>query len=261
MVRAQLVLAAILVLASLVVRGIESTPPAPPAVDPDSGPVVQEPMQLLLPGAVARLDEMDPLVEADVLPRWVAARETVAALEDCPDLADWLAGDEGRSIELLLGELARSEAGGDGLAGIALVVAIARRTEWEPGVFGGSEHAERLGGLLQEWLDGHADASVDDPLLYEPALAAAVLYGSVMHRAFEGGWFGDSDASLERARGFLERLIGARAERPSDFGLALKARYPAALPEDGDGGDEDEFLEGFAEERELLFPDLDGECD
>lgn len=204
--------------------------------------------------------ELDALVSESLRGRWSQVRRAVLDTVGCPSLSQWMGRREGQRLEQLLGELAVGERD-DAYCAIVLLFQLARRTSWDPGVFGGSEDAERLGQLLGNWLATWAEPAAADPLLREPALAAAVAYGGIMHAAFEGNFFSSSPSSLERARRFLATLVGEPGRNLTDFGAALGSRYPNALSGALAGGRSGAVLSGFAEEMRLWFPDLNGDCD
>lgn len=246
---------ALLVLA-VAVRGCEHGAPARPAPRPAESRELPAPLQLLDAAGAARMAELDEAVSPTQRAAWSDSRAALDRLERCPKLLKWIALPEGQRLERLLPAL---EAGSreEALGALALVFRVAGRTRWEPGMFGGAAGAERLGGLLQDWLEAWAARGVEDPLLYEPTLAAVLLYGRVMQAAFESGLFGDSERSLERARGCLARLCHTPSGLRTRLAIALEDRYPGALDPTLEGED---FLEGLADEAALLFPDHDGEC-
>jgi hypothetical protein len=248
--------AGLLFAAALAVRGIEAVPPPPPEDAVPSRPQVQAPMQFLSGGAAQRVGELDPWVSEEWRPIWKASRNVVFHIEGCPELLGWMEGSEGLRVERLLEGL-RKGSREDALAALALIFQLARATDWAPGLRGRTQNAEKLAGLLAPWLRRWGDASADDPLLHEPALAAALVYGRVMRVAWRAPMVGNDQASYERAAAFLTELcgLGARERRP--FGAALQARYARAFallegPEDR--------LRGLSEEAAVLFPDLRG-CD
>jgi len=252
----QAVLAVALLVLAVAVRGCEHGAPARPQPAPGDLDELPEPLQLLGAAGAGRMAELDAVVASAQRAAWVDTRAALDRLEGCPKLLKWIARPEGQRLERLLTALetgSRQEA----LGALALIFRVAGRTEWEPGMFGGAAGAERLGGLLQDWLEVWAAKGVDDPLLYEPTLAAVLLYGRVMNAAFESGLFGDSERSLERARACLARLCTTPGGLRTPLAIALEDRYPGAL----DLALEDEgILEGLADEAALLFPDHDGEC-
>lgn len=245
----------LLLVAGIAVRGIEAERALTPE-ERGEAPSVSEPMQLLGAGAQLRVAELDALVAEERRGEWVELRRALFELDGCPALVGWLDGPEGQRLERLHGELARGTSE-EGLAALVLVFELARATEWSPGFFGRAQHAERLGALLAEWLRTRADASVDDPLLHDPATAATVLYARVMRSAYRAPMVGRNDAAHERARRFFDELCGLPGGR-SRFGRALQARFARAtgmLAEDGD------FLAGFEDEAAVLFPAITGSCD
>lgn len=242
---------------SVWVRGIEVAAPPPPEDRPVDEPHIEEPMQLVAPGARHRREELEAFVSEAHRAAWRESAAVVFSLEGCPWLRPWLEGPEGQRCEQLLERL-RAGTRDDALAALALVFELARSTRWRPS-WGHAEHAERLGGLLQEWLRAWAERSADDPVLHQPAMAAALFYGSVMRKAWNAPTFGYNRSSLERARAFLAELVGAGSER-ARFGRALQARYPRAFA----AFDDDEpaaVLRAFSEESALLFPTAEGDCE
>jgi hypothetical protein len=248
-----------LCLAAVLVRGVEATPPAPPAppvVEPGEGPHIASPGQLLRAAGLARLGEVEAFLDGELLEGWRAATAALGAIEGCPELGAWLATPAGLELERLVAELTRGSSE-EALGALALVFQLAARTEWQPGVLGGPEHAEELGGLLGAWLDARGLDAMDDGLLYEPALGAVLLYARAMRAAHEDGWFGNSGRSLERARALVARLSEGPGETRSALAVAVEAAYPRALPRSLES---DGFLDALAEESALAFPELDGEC-
>lgn len=216
-----------------------------------------EPLQFLLGGASLRIAELDEHVAEARRARWVSMRETVVGLKGCPRLGEWLDTVDGLEFEQLGAELVRGSSE-ESLAALSLLVALARRTEWEPGFLGGGADAGRLGGLVAEWLIARADGSLDDALLYEPALSAVVIYSRAMRTAYQAPAFGRDDAAYDRARSTLERLIGIDEQKRTNFGAAVQARYGRATSLlEGEG----DFLLGFDQEARVTFKDLDGECE
>ncbi|TDJ68790.1 MAG: hypothetical protein E2O39_12685 [Planctomycetota bacterium] len=251
--------AIVLALGAILVRGI--APPRSGLQDARwrSGAHLEQPLQLLSAGAIHRRGELDERVSAELAGAWREARDLAFGLEGCPALRDWLEEQDGQRVELLVGQL-RDGGPGDALAALTIVFQVARATKWTPGFPAHAEHAERLGGLLADWLARWGEAGVAEPGLHEAALVAALFYGRVMGVAWSAPAFGYNAASLDRARRFLLELTGAGAGGRTRFGQALQARYGrafAALQAD----EEDAFFAAFAEECALLLPDLDGTCD
>lgn len=247
----------LLLVAGAWVRGVTVEKPLPPEERPDVVLSINEPMQLLTSGAHLRIDEADEVVREPVLADWRHVRDAVFSLEGCPEFSEWIAGEDGQACERLLASLRRGTPE-EALAGLSLLFELARRTQWETGAFAGSQDAEQLANHLAEWLRLRGDASVEDPTLYEPAMAAMILYGRAMRLAYRAPMFGVKDSALERARSFVRELTGAPNDRRTEFGVALQARFSRAM---GLVSNESDPLLGFEEDAEVLFPDLDGACE
>ncbi len=245
-----------LLVAAVVVRGIPGARPAAPEDKPDGPEALGEPMQFLSSGASRRMRELAPRIDPARSADWNATWRLPFELQGCPRLMEWLNGPDGLRMERLIGELRRGSRD-ESLAALALLVQLARSTDWAPGLMAHTEHAERLGGLLQDWLRVWAPKSAEDAQLLEPALAAALLYGRVMRMAYLAPTFGRADAPYDRARLFLDEISGARSGRRTAFGERLAARYPRAWTTLDQKSD---FLSGSSEEARLLFPEIDGEC-
>lgn len=248
--------ASLLLVAAIVVRGIAPDRVVLPKDVVEHESRITEPMQLLARGARLRAGDLDALVDARRAAAFRASRELLFALESCPPLLEWIDGAEGQKLEHLLTDL-RSGSREEAFAALALVFQLARATEWKPGLRAHSEHAERLGGLLQDWLRVWGEPSAKDPLLSEPALAAALVYGRVMRIAWRAPVVGYKQAAYDRSLTFLSELTGVPTGRRTAFGEALQARFPRAAS--GLLADKD-ALAGFEEECAALFPDLVGEC-
>ncbi len=255
---AALVASAIVLLATAVaVRGIEPARMALPkdVVEADR-PKIAEPMQLLASGAKLRAPELDVLVAPAHKNEFKASRQTIFRLDGCPPLVEWIDGPDGQSFERTLSDL-RGGTRDEAFACLALIFELARATQWRPGMLARSQHAERLGGMLQEWLRVWAERGARDPLLAEPALAATLVYGHVMRTAWRAPIVGYNAAPYDRSSAFLAELTGIPAGHETALGDALQARYARAaarLHSDKD------MLSGLEEECSVLFPDLTGEC-
>jgi hypothetical protein len=249
-------LALALCAAAVWARGIEAPARAAPLEAGPGRPRIQAPMQFLSAGARERVAELDPFVDEEWGAIWRATREVVFHLEGCPRLLQWMQGTEGlRAERLLLGLRSGSEE--DALAALALVFELARGTDWAPGLRGQAEHAEKLGAMLQAWLEAWGERGVEDALLQEPALAAGLVYGAVMRIAWRAPMVGHNEAPHARALAFLDGLCGLGARARAAYGRALQARYPRAWAVLE--GREDR-LRGLMEEAALLFPDVQGDC-
>lgn len=255
-------LSCVLFAAALAVRML--TPgPARRAEDRElgSGPQVMEPMQFLSRGARLRVAELDLHVRPELQAEWNAVRSQLFALRGCPRTIDWLDGAEGQRCERLLQAL-RGGNRAEALAGLTLIFQVARASAWTAGLRGDARSAERLGGLLQEWLRTEGIAGTEDPVLSQPTLAAVLLYGRVMRVAWRAPVLGHVEAAQLRARQFLGELCGVTGRRTA-IGLALELRFARAMQcfaGQGAAGQDDVLL-GFDEECELLFPGLRGGCE
>jgi len=246
----------VLLIGALVVRAWQPQRTFGPSAE-EAALRLPEPLQFLLGGANLRIAELDEHVAESRRDRWVAMREAVYALQDCPRFGAWLDTVDGLEFEQLSAELVRGSSE-EALASLSLLVALSRRTEWDSGFLGGGEDAGRFGGLIAEWLNARADGSLEDALLYEPALSAVVIYGRAMRIAYQAPAFGRDDAAYDRARSTLERLVGISEQKRTNFGAAVQARYGRATSLlEGDG----DFLLGFDQEARVSFKDLDGECE
>jgi hypothetical protein len=254
---AALIAGAVLLLAAAVaVRGIEPARMVLPKDAAEDRPKIAEPMQLLASGARLRAPELDALVEAPRRSTFQASRRTLFGLADCPPLVEWIDGPDGQAFERTLSDL-RAGTREEAFASIALIFELARATQWRPGVLAHSQHAERLGALLQDWLRVWGDGSARDSLLSEPALAATLLYGHVMRTAWRAPIVGYNAAPYERSTAFLAELTGIPGGRQTALGDALQSRYARAA---GRLHADKDVLSGLEEECTVLFPDLTGEC-
>jgi hypothetical protein len=254
--RAALVLAGLLLLFALVVRGAKPAAIVRPEDAPTEEVRIQQPRQLLARGAALRVAELDRWVSPAELAEWKAVRGSVFALKDCPATMDWLDGGEGQRFERCVAAL-RGGTREDALASLVLVFQLARASDWEPGIRGRTQHAERLGALLEGWLRSWSARSAQDPLLVEPALSALLLYGRAMRVAWRAPLVGYNTSPYARAKALLEEIAGEGSHR-SAFGQALQARHPAAAlglssPRD--------VLAGLEEECAVLYPRLVGDCE
>lgn len=255
----QSLLAASLVLfvAAIAVRAVRPARVVLPEDVVESRPKIAEPMQLLSRGARLRVTELDAWIAPERKAAFKAGRQSVFGLQDCPPLLDWIDGIEGQSLERLLADL-RVDSREEAFSALALTFQLARSARWAPGILGRTQHAERLGGLLQDWLRVWGEKSAKDPLLAEPALSAALLYGRVMRTAWRAPVVGYNRAPYDRAVAFLTELTGIPGDRRTDLGEALQARHPRAVTKLMSPTD---ALAGLEEEAAVLFPDLAGECE
>lgn len=252
-------LAGVLLIGAVAVRGIAPSrvvSPKDAPVDAEK-PRLKEPMQLLGPRADLRAAELGAFVTPARAASFSELRKKLFAPRACPPLLEFANSAEGQRFERVFGEL-RNGSEHDGLAALVLLLRVARTTEWKPGLLGKTEHAEKLGAWLQDWLRTWAEPSASDPLLAEPAQLAVLVYGNAMRLAWDAPVVGHRAAPYERATQFLGEIVGVPPARRTKFGEALQTRFPRAMtrlfaPEDA--------LAGLAEECRVLQPDLDGECD
>jgi len=245
----------------VVAIGVRGVPPAKSVAPQDvieEGPRIVEPMQFLGSGAKLRAAELDEWIAADRRARFKALRDLVFHLDGCPPLLEWIASMDGQRLERLLGEL-RTGTREEALAGLTLLYQVARATEWKPGVMTTTPQApaERLGSLFQDWLRTWGEKSATDPLLSEPAVATALVYGRVMYVAQNAPVIGTLQAPLDRARTFLNELLQTGPSRRSPLGELVQSRHGSALSR---FVGTDDPLSGFASDALTMFPDLKGNC-
>jgi hypothetical protein len=248
--------AALLIAVAVGLRGVEPKRVVLPRDRVDERRVLADPMQLLGPAAGMRASELDALVSEARRADFVAVRGRLFSLRSCPELVTWANTPDGQRFERLLNAL-RGGTKEDAFAAIVLLFRVARACEWKPGLLARTEHAEKLGAWLQDWLRSWGEAGVEDPLLSDASLSAALLYGKVMHVAWTAPLVGHNPAPYERALTFLNELLGVPPARRTKLGEALQARFPRTVnrltvTEDA--------LRGFVEECSALHPDLLGEC-
>lgn len=241
-----------MLVATLFLRGIRAEPPPRPEDEPTTETVFAEPMQVLAVGGGLRIRELAELLQGQPRQSWTRAARAVFAIDSCPNVIEWLQSADGQDTERVIGELRRGDSA-EALASLALIVQMTRRVKWS----GRIPYAERLAGLLQEWLRLWAQPSTTDALLHEPALAAFLVYGRLMRTAYDMPTFGYSHAPYERARAFVDELTGAHTSRRTAFGESLHDAYPRAFEQIVDSKD---FLRGCNEEAKLLYPELKGKC-
>jgi hypothetical protein len=241
--------------------GVRAIPP-PRALDPrdvvEEGPRIQEPMQLLGPGAAARAPELDPWVAEARRKRFAELRQVLFRLASCPDAVEWLDSAQGQRLERLLGEL-RAGTREEALAALALLMRLARATDWEPGLLESAAEAdaERIAALYADWLRVWGEPGARDPLLAEPVRAAVLVYALLVETARESPVIGTNAASGERGVALIESLARFDSLSRTALGEALQANHPAAVRRFVDSG---ERLAGFAAEARTLYPDLKGDC-
>lgn len=241
---------------AVAVRGIPGKLEAPPDQRaPEAGELV-EPMQFLAAGATERLDELAPRIQLERRKAWQDISPLAFDLLECPSLVEWLDSEDGQRTERLIATL-RHGSREEAFASLVLLFQVARATQWDPGFLARTQNAERLGDLLRDWLRVWAEPAAKDPLLYEPAIAATLLYGRAMRTAYNAPALRRLDAPFERARTFLAQLTGFDGDAPTPFGRALEERHPLAMDTLRTKKD---ALKVLHDEAEVLFSDIDGEC-
>ncbi len=241
---------------AVAVRSLEPAPPSFPEDAPGSTGRIREPMQLLGAGARIRIAELGAGVAPEHRRLWESAFPALFALEGCPRLQEWLETGEGQRVEQLIDAL-RRDSPQAALGGLALIFQLARVTDWDPGLRGHAQHAERLAWLLQEWLRIWAERSAASPLLHEPAVAAVLLYGRSMRASYRAPAFQRNRLAADRARAFVDELMLADGGRRSDFGEVFQARFPLAYAR---VFTDDDFLLAFEQEAAAWLPNVTGAC-
>ncbi|MBM3991570.1 MAG: hypothetical protein FJ298_11265 [Planctomycetes bacterium] len=251
------VIAAVAVLcAALFVRSIDGGPPLDPSDRTRDRDALPEPMQLLGRGAATRVAELDERVSPTLRAEWTRLREVVFALARCPRTGDWLDTVDGLAFERLFSELRRGTRD-DALAAQVLLVEIARRTKWAPGLLARTSDAERLAALQREWMRTWGSRSASDAQLSEPALSGLLLQAR-LERATYVRVIGRDRERFERAIEAFRRLLEDAQGEPTALARALDARHPglaASLAAREDG------LEPFDTVAGHFFPGLNGECE
>ncbi len=241
---------------AIALRGIRGAGPVAP-IDRERAPdELRAPMQLLGPGAKLRAPELTERVREELRDEWSAVQRSVAALSGCPPTAEWLSTPVGQRFERLAAELRRGSRE-EALAALHLSFELARRSKWHPGLRARTQHADKLAGLLQDWLRAWGERAADDTLLSEPAIAATIAYGALMRRVSQPLPLGGSDEAAARAQTFLGGLLLDRQGQATRLSIALRARHPVALERFGGKRGQ---LDGFAEAFEHAWPELNGEC-
>jgi hypothetical protein len=241
---------------ALYVRGVDGEAPVAVADRPREPEELAAPMQLLGASAYLRAGELAPRIRESLREEWRDVQRFTSRIADCPPSSDWIASPAGQRFERLVGELRRGSRE-EALAALHLVFEVARRTEWAPGLRARTQHADKLAGLFQEWLRAWGPRAAEDTLLSEPAVAATLAYGGLMRRVSQPLPLGGNDEALERARTFLTSLLQDAHGQSTRLAAAVRARHPLAL--EAFGGKRN-TLEGFARAFEQAYPELKGEC-
>lgn len=249
-------LALALLAAALFVRSVPGGPPLDPSDRARDREALREPMQLLGRGAATRVAELDERVSPELRAEWTRLRQVVFALPRCPRTGDWLDTVDGLAFERLFSELRRGSRD-DALAAQVLLVEIARRTKWAPGLLARTSDAERLGALLQEWMRTWGSRSASDAQLSEPALTGLLLQAR-LERATYLRAIGRDRERYERALETFRRLLEDAQGQPTELARALDARHPGLA---ADFAARKDGLEQFDTVAGRFFPGLNGECE
>lgn len=245
-----------LLAAALFVRSIAGGPPLDPSDRDRDRDALREPMQLLGRGAATRVAELDERVSPELRAEWTRLRQVVFALARCPRTGDWLDTVDGLAFERLFSELRRGSRD-DALGAQALLVEVARRTAWSPGLLARTTDAERLVALQGEWMRTWGSRAAGDAELAEPVLAGLLLQAR-LERATYLRAIGRDRERYERAVETFRRLLEDAQGQPTELARALDARHPGlatALAERKDG------LEPLDTVAGRFFPGLNGECE
>jgi len=245
-----------LLAAAVAVRGIHGERPIAPADRPQQPDELREPMQFLGRGARMRVAELGPRISAENATIWKAAYRAPFDLDGCPRTAEWLVTPQGQRFERLLGDLRRGTRE-EAFAALVLVFELARRSEWKAGLLGRTGDAERLASFVQDWLRAWSERAMDDALLAEPAMAAALMYGRWMKLVARPRPIGEDEEAAQRALAFLGTLLIDDSGGSTKLARSLRARHPAAMSAFDDRRD---VLEAFSGVAGQLCPDLTGEC-
>ena len=251
------VLAALALFAgALFVRSIEGEPQLAPSDRGRDRDALREPMQLLGRGAATRVAELDERVSPELRAEWLRLRQVVYALVRCPRTGDWLDSVDGLAFERLFSELRRGSRD-DALAAQVLMVEVARRTSWAPGLLARTSDAERLVALQAEWTRTWSSRGASDVQLSEPALAGLLLQAR-LERATYLRAIGRDRERYDRAVETFRRLLEDAQGQPTELARALDARHPGLATGMAERKDALESLDTVAGR---FFPGLNGECE
>ena len=206
---------------AVAVRAVEPQPYALPEDVSSEFPLIPEPMQFLGKGSRNRVAELGQWVNPERRLQWLRTYPIIYELAECQGLQAWIDTPPGQRTEQLI-ETLRLSSPEEALAALALIFQLARATSWDPGFLGRSEHAERLAGLLQEWLRVWAEPSASSPILHEPAMSAALIYGRAMRMAYEAPALGRNREAYERARRFVAALLVTRGSHRTKCGVRCR---------------------------------------
>jgi hypothetical protein len=216
----------------------------------------QQPLQMIGPSARSRAAELAALMPPQRADAYLAAWGRLPL--DCPRASSWLDGEAG---QLFARDVAQFTTGTDpeALGALGLLVALARRLEWEPDGIGASRglDSERLAAQFESWIGLRAELGADRPLLAEASVAAVLVWARLMRESEQAPFAFADKAVAARAEARLEAWFAPRAERRTRLAASLAARQPLAhaalLQRSG-------ALQALDAASRRLVPDLDGEC-
>jgi hypothetical protein len=215
-----------------------------------------QPLQMVSPSAQARADELAGLMPPQRGEAYLAAWSRLPA--DCPRASTWLDGEAGQRFALVVAQLT---AGTDpeALGALSLLVAMARRLEWEPDGVGAARglDAERLAAQFETWIGLRAELGAERPMLAEASIVAVLAWARLMRTSEQAPLLFADKAVAARAHARLEAWFAPRADRRTRLSASLAARQP--LAHEALVAREGALLALDAAARRML-PDLDGEC-
>lgn len=247
---------ALLLAAGLALRALPARRWTPPERDPATQLAFPAPTQLLSARAGERGEELARLMGAERGAEFLAAWRALPG--DCPAARDWLAGTQGQSVQRACARLQQGDSA-QALGALALCVAVARRTEWEPDGFGAgrSLDADAVASLFEAWIVVRGEQGADDPLLAEASVYALLGWARLMHEVEAAPFvLRDRDASL-RAAARIEAWLGGADGRRTRLGASLAERHPQI----GEALQQRRPLLGLLDAAARRWaPELDGEC-
>ena len=217
--------AALLLAGALALRALPAARWTAPELAAGGAPQLAQPVQMLSSRAGERADELAVLMRQEPAAEYLAAWRSLP--EDCPQASEWLGTSAGQAATRTI---ARLQGGDDAeaLGALALVVALVRRTEWEPDGLGASRSldAERLAELLASWIAARGETGAQAPLLGEPAVAALLVWGRLMHEVEHAPFVLRDRGAATRAQARMDAWLAAADGRRTRLAAALGERHP-----------------------------------
>lgn len=215
-----------------------------------------QPLQMVSPSAQARASELAALMPPPRAEAYLAAWGKLP--DDCPRASTWLDGEDGQSVSLAVAQLTTGT-DPEALGALSLLVALARRLEWEPDGLGASRglDAEKLATLHESWIGMRAELGADRPMLAEASIVAVLAWARLMRESEQAPLAFADRAVAARAQARLEAWFAPRSERRTRLSASLAARQPVAhealVAREG-------ALQALDAAARRMLPDLDGEC-